>query len=90
MPEALQLYEVEVTRELLVLARSRADAERLARKVDDDPMPDVHASEMRCFPGDWEGGEIPYGERDESDPNRTVDQWIALGAAPHYRTEVKP
>jgi hypothetical protein len=80
-----QLYNVELTREIVVLAESREEAERRALEADDDGDPDVHAHEMTYYPGDWDDDCIPFGDRDDEDPDRTVGKWIELGAAPKLK-----
>lgn len=44
---------------------------------------DIERAE-RTMPSDWDGSEIPFGECDEDAPDRTVGEWIELGAAPEY------
>jgi hypothetical protein len=40
---------------------------------------DIERAE-RTMPSDWDGSEIPFGECDEDAPDRTVGEWIELGA----------
>lgn len=82
----LELYTVTIETEIVVLAESLEQAIGAAQKAHrdfDSSAFSYHANRMRYMPGDWSDS-IPYGERDEKEPDRTVEQWIALGAAPDY------
>lgn len=79
-----QLYVVELLQELVVVAESKQEAEALARDADYD-TPSVSATELCFLPADWDLDCIPWGEQDDSNPDRTVGEWIELGAAPRYR-----
>ena len=83
-----QLFVVTMTTEILVVAEDAAEAEKLAQREPhvDWGEPDYHVTPMTYLPADWDGDSIPFGHRDEAEPDRTVDQWMALGAAPLYRT----
>jgi hypothetical protein len=76
-----KLWTVEVTNEIVVLAESREDAEREARKVSRlDMTPDYFASEMLSIPSGWHDEDVPYGEHE-----KTIDECIADGCAPRLR-----
>jgi hypothetical protein len=82
-----QLFVVTVTTETVVLAEDMHEAEALARDDLNDIMfdgggPDVMASPMTYYPGDMDEGCIPYGHRDDEDPDRTIGEWVDRGAAP--------
>lgn len=81
-----KLFVVEVMTELVVLADDEAEAEELARdsKYDGDWECDFSAREMTYLPNDWELRALPYGHRDDDDPDRTIEEWVKLGAAPKY------
>jgi len=85
-PEERRLYIVTVETEVLVVARSRQEAVELAQSesIDFDDS-DYHAVEMTYMPGAWDKECMPYGLRDEDDPDRSVEGWIEAGAAPVYR-----
>jgi hypothetical protein len=86
---AKQLFTVTVEHEIIVVADSADKAEDLAREADIDEEPDFHATPLRYLPAEWEGDSIPYGDRDETEPDRTVKQWIDAGAAPQYNITPK-
>lgn len=79
-----QLYVVELTREVVVVAESQKEAEQVALDTPDDGS-DASAQEMMHYPGDWDEDSIPFGKGDPKDPDRTVSEWIAMGAAPKYK-----
>lgn len=87
-----RLFVVELINEMIVLADSPEAAERFAKRIQRDEAgePDAQASDMAYYPGDWDSSSIPFGDRDEAEPDRTVEKWIELGAAPEYRTRKKP
>jgi hypothetical protein len=74
-----RLYTVMVYTEEVVVASSREEAERIASQADLSIW-EYNASPLRCLPPGWNGGEIPWAHIDE--PQATVDEWIARGAAP--------
>ncbi len=78
-----RLYTVQIVTEVIVIAESCVHAEREAAKID---LGDLHLSfrgaSMSAFPAQWNGDDIPYGQEDPNDPDRTVDEWIERGAAP--------
>jgi hypothetical protein len=87
MTEERRLYVVTVESEVLVVARNREEAEKLAQDESFDfDGPDYHASEMTYMPAVWDKDCLPYGLRDEKEPDRTVGEWIEAGAAPAYKS----
>lgn len=82
----LKLYTVTLSAEIVVLAESKEEAEDIALHGSDDAIDhlDADAQPMGHMPSDWDGSEIPFGECDEDAPDRTVGEWIELGAAPEY------
>lgn len=82
-----KLFTVTVETEVVVLAESQEEAEDLAktdfRDLDVSDFSFV-GSNMRYLPGDWETYSIPFGLKEDSHPDRTVQEWIDLGAAPFY------
>lgn len=84
---AKQLFVVTLTREILVVADDAFEAQEMAQDAEregDLEEPAAHAVEMSFLPGGWEMTSIPWGDRDETDPDRTVGKWIEMGAAPQY------
>ncbi len=80
-----RLFVVTIEVDTIVIAEDREEAESLAMEQRDDQDGwSSHAVPMSYFPADWEGDSIPFGEADPEAPDRTVDQWIELGAAPEY------
>ncbi len=83
-----QLYVVEITTEIVVLADDAKEAEALAfdefrmNNIDDF---DMHATDMTYYPANWDDKAIPYGHREEDDPDRTIGEWIKLGAVPKFK-----
>jgi hypothetical protein len=84
-----QLFVVQLSTEVIVLAESREAAEEYARDeykelVSDGLGPDAMAAPMTYYPGEWDEGSIPYGtiDSDGDDPDRTIRDWVAMGAAP--------
>lgn len=80
-----KLYVVTLTLEVIVAAESREKAEEevgSGRHLDDDP--DVSAAPMLHLPSRWDEGCIAYGNNSREESDRTVGEWIALGAAPEY------
>jgi hypothetical protein len=82
-----KLYVVTIETEILVVAESEEEASEVAeeslRDIDNDQW-DKNARPMLFLPHDWEEGSIPFGDRDPSDPDRTIGGWIKAGAAPEY------
>lgn len=76
-----RLFVVRLEHELVVLADNAKDAEKEALEADDLEW-DAHAQEMRYLPGGYEMDEIPWGHRDPAAPDRTIKEWVDLGAAP--------
>lgn len=85
-----QLYVVEITTEIVVCAESEDEAEEFAqddlREFDDFS---IRAHPMRYWPTHWDDKSIPYGHRDDVSPDRTVKEWMDMGAAPEYKTYQK-
>jgi hypothetical protein len=86
-----KLFVVTITTEIIVVADSESDAEHLARYEKDIEWADVDysACPMRHMPGEWDGDSIPFGDRLEEEPDRTVNAWIERGAAPEYKVRTK-
>jgi len=53
-----------------------------------DGLEPSHVRPMSYLPSDWDLDAIPFGNREKSDPDRSVGKWIELGAAPEYKTKV--
>ena len=82
-----KLFVVEVMTEMVVVAEDAGEAEELAAEASYDLSRydyGYHATEMTYLPGDWGPDSIPYGLKDDSDPDRTIEKWANLGAAPQY------
>ena len=78
-----KLYVVTISMEIVVAAESAKEAEEIASNGIDD-TPDYSAAPMTWLPGSWEPNCIVYGNNDNEESDRTVEEWIALGAAPEY------
>lgn len=90
---ALQLYSVEISRKVLVLAESSDDAEEIAddweREVNDnDPL--VIAVPMYALPPGWNGSEVPYGRAEDNPEEKRVRDLIAEGYAPKLSKPKQP
>ena|SRR5271154_5788206 len=86
MTESKKLFIVSIQNEIIVLADSLHEAAQLAKFESDIEMDkaDYFASPMNHFPGDWDAKCIPFGDRADEAPDRTVGEWIEAGAAPEY------
>ena len=86
METSKKLFTVQVTYEIIVVASDAAAAERhaTAEHVVDFGEPDVLAVPMSFLPADWDEDSIPFGDSDPAEPDRTIDGWMKLGAAPDY------
>lgn len=84
-----KLYVVSVEAEMLVVASSAEEAKALAiQEGEFDFYDDAYrADEMTHIPAGWDLDSIPFGLRDDADPDRTVRDWIEKhGAGPTYST----
>lgn len=83
----MRLFIVRVETEVVVVAEDEADAVKQAgrdwRDITDEYSCDVTAREMTYLTNDAD--EIPFGRRDENDPDRTIQGWIDAGAAPKLK-----
>lgn len=90
----MKLFNVTIETEIVVVAETAADAERIGeRKLRDiDPFDfDTHARPMAYLPGTWEPQDIPYGHRDPADPNRSIAGWrTVLGTEPPQTPPPEP
>lgn len=82
-----KLYVVSIEVEVVVIADDEEDAREAASDAlheMDSFDHDYNVQPMRFLPGGWDGGEIPFGTRDDDDdgPEKDVNAWIAAGAAP--------
>lgn len=87
----MKLYTVRYEGEIVVLAddvreatKFGGDHELLRDLITSDDFGIDRVEQMIYLPGSWDLQAIPYGAHDDSDPDRTVGQWIGLGAAPAY------
>lgn len=82
---AKQLYVVSIEAEIVVLAESEDQAEKLAKKAKRDVDDwDYRGKAMSHMPSGWEGDCVPFGLSEDSDPARDIDGWVEAGAAPEY------
>lgn len=82
-----QLFVVQLTYEVVIVADDAAAAERISNTEHiDRGEADTVVRPLSYLPADWDKDSIPFGDRVEEDPDRTVGQWIELGAAPDYVT----
>lgn len=87
-----KLYTVVIEHEIVVVAESESEAVSHAREALDDIDPydaGISATEMRHLPADWELSAIPFGDRSEDDPDRTIQGWIDQGAGVAYQKMVE-
>lgn len=83
-----RLFTVTLEMEIVVVAESERDAEEGARdaiKELDSYEFLTRAQPMRRLPSAWTLKALPWGDRDEDNPDRTVGQWVDLGAAPDFK-----
>ena len=92
MPEK-RLYTVTIETQIVVIASDSKDAEKAAKgaigfgsDIDSDQY-DINAREMRRLPSGWDLNAIPFGDGDKSDPNRTIQGWLDVGAGVFYLEE---
>jgi len=86
-----RLFVVTITRELVVVASDRDEAQMLAQEEESDVEilePEYMATPMRHLPADWDLDSVPYGYRDPSEPDREIGAWIEKGAAPEYKVVI--
>ncbi len=77
----MKLYTVTVEAEFVCLAQDEIGAEYAAREaLSDGSGVEFRASPLRYLPMGWDGGELPW--TDEDCEEKTVNEWIASGAAP--------
>lgn len=76
----LWVVDVEIHCQVVVLAGSRREAERVARSDDVLGQETLFASAHATGNGPLESWKdaIPYGARDPDDPDRTVAEWREL------------
>jgi hypothetical protein len=85
-----RLYNVMVEYKLVILADSEGDAEYEALEVvmyGDLDDPSCSAVPLRYFPSGWNKECLPYGDMDQTDPDRTIQAWMDLGAAPELNNK---
>lgn len=91
MPEK-RLYNVTIELEAIVVADNDEDAIEAIRDAirngDLDLSPyeaSFDAQPMTHYPMDWTNDSIPFGDREDADPDRTIGKWIEMGAAPELQ-----
>jgi len=85
-----KLYTAKVEIDLVVIADDKDEAKIVAlNSFKDECFPYIDVEEMNDLPGDWELNCIPYGKSDQNDPDRTVEGWINVGAAPAYQERLE-
>lgn len=86
-----RLYNVTIETEIVVLAESRFDAEKIASRIphQEAHLWDVTAREFSHMPTDWWDNSIPFGNEDPVNPDKTVGEWLEDGAAPEYMETLK-
>lgn len=89
-----RLYNVTIELEVVVIAGSDREAEQGARDAVQSGDIDVydaaiHAQPMVYYPGGWEDDSIPFGDREDADPDRTIKKWIEMGAAPDLKEKTE-
>lgn len=80
-----QLFVVQLTYEVVIVADDAASAENISNTEPiDRGEADVIVRKLSYLPADWELDSLPFGDQVEEEPDRTVGRWIELGAAPDY------
>lgn len=79
--EGKTLFVVEVETEIVVLAKDRLDAEKIARGVRDPGEPTYFAQPMRYMPAEWDAECLVYGPEGD----HKLGDLIAAGHAPEYK-----
>jgi hypothetical protein len=79
-----KLFVVTIETEVVVLAEDESQAEEEAQRhvrgeIDEW---DFRAAPMSFMPAGWDEDCFPFQQNDQ--PDRTVGEWIDLGAAPKY------
>ena len=85
-----KLFTVRVWNEVVVVAEDEHDAQSIAisslRDVDASSF-GAHASPMQRLPEDWEPSVLPFGNDYKTERDRTIQNWIDIGAAPEYKAK---
>lgn len=77
-----KLYVVRLSTEVVVVAESPSEANRIAEISDIGTHSfNGNVMELRYLPAEWDLDCIPFGD---ADPEITVGKWIEAGAAPGY------
>lgn len=80
-----KLYTVTFEAEVVVVAESEKEAmENAEDAIGDITFEPSRASELDVFPDGWDEDSLPYGHQDSENPDRTIGQWIDLGAGPKF------
>ena len=81
-----KLFVATITHEVIIVADDAFFAAAHASKLSasDYGEAEVDVTEMITLPADWDEEAIPFGDRAEGDPDRTVGAWVERGAAPAY------
>ena len=83
----MQLFTVTVETEIVVLAESAEEAESEACDVVKELEAynfSAVAQPLTRMPPGWSPKSLPWGHQDGSAPDRTIKDWVDLGAAPDY------
>lgn len=79
----MKLFSVTITTEIVVVAEDAHaagdEARDVIRELDYEEF-QVHATLLRRLPGEWTMDSIPYGERDQPNPDRTIRGWVDADA----------
>lgn len=87
-----KLFTVTIETEIVVVASDNDEAEKVAkeafrsRDIGSEEY-DFRPREMKFLPSGWDLNAIPFGEREASDPDRTIQGWIDAGAGVFYLEE---
>ncbi len=79
-----RLFEVRFATEFVVVADDAQEASRLAETAMSQERPSIGVDDVRPFdglPSGWSRGDIPFGYRDPANRDRSLGEWIELGAA---------
>lgn len=86
----MKLYNVRVEVELVVLAESKEEADKVASRVWKDEEPEYYsAQEMSFYPGSWDEKCLPFisSKAEEEYEDLTIGDCIKNGFAPKMRVK---
>lgn len=85
-----RLFNVTIETEIVVLADSKEQAEKIAVRVSKDYLTSydyyTHASVLTYLPADTTESDCPFADKytDVDENGKTIGDWLKDGAAPEY------